>query len=77
MTVTEAPNCSSATFTVTEAPPLPSTSAFVPAGSMPLRRTMYKKPKRSVLSPYSVPSAWRTRVLTLCSRAAASDKASQ
>ena len=37
--------------TVSDAPPLPSTSAFFPAGNTPQRSTMQRKPKASVLSP--------------------------
>ena len=45
MTVTlEAPSCSSTAHTVAEAPPLPSTSTFLPATAMPLWATIPAKP---------------------------------
>ena len=73
ITTTCAPRPRSTDCTVTDAPPLPSTSAFLPAGFTPLRRSMYVKPNTSVLSPKSVPSGRRTMVLTLPSALAASD----
>ena len=46
-------------------PPLPSTTAFLPAGSMPASRSMVVKPPMSVLWPSSEPSGRTTSVLTL------------
>jgi hypothetical protein len=77
ITVTAAPSFLSTAQTVTDAPPLPSTRAFCPATAMPLDKTRLSKPPKSVLSPYRLPSARRTSVLTLPSARAVSESAAQ
>ncbi len=62
---------------VSDAPPLPKTSAFFPATSTPLACTSMEKPSASVLSPQSVPSGLRTMVLTAPMARAVSDSPAQ
>ena len=78
MTVTlPAPRCRSTAWTVTLAPPLPSTRHFFPLGSRPAWRRRLSKPRASVLSPYSVPSGRRSRVFTLPMAAAMGESSAQ
>ena len=77
ITTTSAPSCCNTCRTVSEAPPLPSTSAFLPLGSRCSRFSMAVKPAASVLSPKSVPSTRRTMVFTLPMARAASLSSAQ
>ena len=60
-----APRVFSTYCAVTLAPPLPNTSAFLPATFTPHSSRMHEKPNASVLSAKSVPSFCRTSVLAL------------
>ena len=75
-TTGSAPRSSRAAQTAAEAPPEPSTRAFLPPKVRPEASAMARKPETSVLSPKICPPR-RTRVLTLPVRRAASLRASQ
>ena len=55
------------------APPAPTSSAFLPAGTQPLSFMAVTKPRPSNMSPCQLPSGLRRMVLTVRRKAARSD----